>query len=176
MSLHPGFVVRCSSLFSLFPILRSLLRLSVAEAERFPCLQASNLYDTHPLAAPLLGTFISTDEGAYSSVYAVADPEVEEKNIWCVVSSSLNASAPLAPSSPSPTYASLSPSTPTDSRLTGNAGENTSSPSARSRSRGTAKTRRRRRSCGSSVRRFAGRRSGVGERSGVEGLYINAKE
>ncbi|BGP18279.1 hypothetical protein JCM10213_007910 [Rhodosporidiobolus nylandii] len=47
-----------------------------------PGFVASNLYEAHPLARPALKYFIDINEGAYSSVYAVADPEVEEKQIW----------------------------------------------------------------------------------------------
>ncbi|GAA5874481.1 hypothetical protein JCM8547_007373 [Rhodosporidiobolus lusitaniae] len=47
-----------------------------------PGFVASNLYDVVPLARPGLRFFINIDEGSYSSVYAVADPEVEEKKLW----------------------------------------------------------------------------------------------
>ncbi|GAA5976363.1 hypothetical protein JCM11641_005990 [Rhodosporidiobolus odoratus] len=47
-----------------------------------PGFVSSNLYEAHPGARPLLKHFIGLNEGAYSSVYAVADPEVEEKALW----------------------------------------------------------------------------------------------
>jgi hypothetical protein len=42
----------------------------------------SNLYDENPVPGFVQKLFIEIDEGAYSSVYAVADEEVETKNLW----------------------------------------------------------------------------------------------
>ncbi|GAA5997803.1 hypothetical protein JCM5350_003551 [Sporobolomyces pararoseus] len=42
----------------------------------------SNLYEANPVPGFVQKLFIDIDEGAYSSVYAVADEEVEKKNLW----------------------------------------------------------------------------------------------
>lgn len=33
---------------------------------------------------PVLGAFITIEEGALSTLYALTSPEVEEKQLWCV--------------------------------------------------------------------------------------------
>ncbi|GAA5934265.1 uncharacterized protein JCM15063_004522 [Sporobolomyces koalae] len=42
----------------------------------------SNLYDENPVPDFVKKIFIDIDEGAYSSVYAVADSDIETKNLW----------------------------------------------------------------------------------------------
>ncbi|GAA5906641.1 uncharacterized protein JCM6883_004540 [Sporobolomyces salmoneus] len=42
----------------------------------------SQLYDENPVPGFVTKLFIDIDEGAYSSVYAVADEDVEKKNLW----------------------------------------------------------------------------------------------
>lgn len=46
----------------------------------------SSLYDENPVPSFAQKVFIDPDEGAYSSVFAVADPDVDDKNLWCVFS------------------------------------------------------------------------------------------
>lgn len=50
--------------------------------------QKSDLYK-HTSFSLLQRTFITLEEGAFSSFYAAASPEVEEKKIWCVTGLSL---------------------------------------------------------------------------------------
>lgn len=44
----------------------------------------SGLYDHQMMLKWLTFTFISTEEGAISSLYAATSPEVEEKDLWYV--------------------------------------------------------------------------------------------
>ncbi|KAK4705862.1 hypothetical protein P7C70_g326, partial [Phenoliferia sp. Uapishka_3] len=47
-----------------------------------PGFVASALYDHLAFMKPMMGTFITVEEGAISSLYALTSPEVEEKNLW----------------------------------------------------------------------------------------------
>lgn len=42
----------------------------------------SNLYEANPVPGFVQKLFIEIDEGAYSSVYAIADEDVDKKNLW----------------------------------------------------------------------------------------------
>ena len=50
-----------------------------------PGFVASSLYEAQPLLRPFVGTFISVDEGAFSSLWAATSSELDEKDLWFVM-------------------------------------------------------------------------------------------